>query len=198
MKKILFIIGLMFLGTKLYAQKMHNDIKRYDYREADMYDGAVYSVLQITDLVTNEKECKLRVTFTYEKNGVDYRVVLFYSDGVVAEMIKTFNYLINAQFEPVNKGEKSFICCEVGEGIYFKYNLSTRHLDLMVRVVDSKNNEEDCIFRVDDGKNKEAETQRLAGIDRNEIGEFQSLLQRIENAFANYGRNMKDSTITNE
>ena len=67
---------------------MPNDLKRYDYKETDRYDGATYSVLKITDCVTNEEEYKLRVTYSFEEYKVEHKVVLFYSDDVVAEIIK--------------------------------------------------------------------------------------------------------------
>ena len=99
MKKILLIIGLLFFCVTAFAQERPSDIKRYDFKKADRYDGAHYSVLKITDCVTDEKEYKLRVVFSYEENKVEYKVKLIYSDGIVAEIIKAFNYLINKIIE---------------------------------------------------------------------------------------------------
>lgn len=165
----------MLFGTTLFAQEMPNDIKRYDFKKADRYDGVMYSVVQITDCITNEKEYKLRIAYSYEENKVEYRVALLYSDGIVAEIIKAFNYLINTQFDTDGYAEESYIVCELGEGAFFKYDLSSRHIDLMV-------------------SNKE-ETRVLAGIDRREIEEFKMLLFRIEKVFSEIGRDLKDAVI---
>ena len=178
MKKLLVIIGLLFLGTIVFAQEMPNDIKRYDFKKADKYDGAHYSVLKITDCVTDEKEYKLKVAFSYEENKVEYKVKLIYSDGIVAEIIKAFNYLINTKFELKHNDEESFIICELGEGAYFKYDIESNHIDLMVTF----NNE----------------NRVLAGINRNEIEEFKTLLFRIEKSFAEMGRDLKDVVNTKD
>jgi hypothetical protein len=183
MKKILLILGMVFLCATMFAQEMPDDIKRYDYKEADRYDGAKYCVLKITDCITNAKEYKLRITYSFEENKIEHKVVLFYSDDVVAEIIKTFNYLVNTRFEPGHKDEESFIVCEVGEGAYLKYNLGNRHIDFMVHVVDDFNRES---------------TRVLAGIDRDEIEEFQSLLLKVEKAFEEQGQKLKDAVISDD
>lgn len=183
MKKLLFVFGFLFFASTAFAQEMPNNLKRYDYKETDRYDGATYSVLKITDCVTNEEEYKLRVTYSFEEYKVEHKVVLFYSDDVVAEIIKTFDYLINTKFETGPQDEESFIVCEVGEGAYFKYNLGKNHIDLMVHMIDSNNRES---------------TRILAGIDRDEIEEFKTLLYRIEKAFLMKGRDLKNAVISND
>ena len=183
MKKLLFVIGFLLFTTTVFAQEMPASVKRYDYKETDRYDGATYSVLKITDCITNEEEFKLRVTFSFEEYKVEHKVVLFYSDDVVAEIIKTYNYLVNTKFENGPQGEDSFIVCEVGEGAFFKYNLGKNHMDLMVHVVDSNNRES---------------TRILAGIDRDEIEEFKTLLSKIEEAFLIKGLDLKKAVISHD
>ena len=182
MKKLLFIIGLMILGTTIYAQETPNDIKRYDYKVADRYDGATYSVLTITDCLTNEKDYRLKIDFSFEENKIDYKCVLYYNEAVVAEMIKVFNYIVDTDFVGV-KGEESFIICDVGSGAYFKYNVNKPHIDLMVLVTDDNNKER---------------TRKLASIDGYEIGEFRTLLLKIEKVFAEKGRDLKDAVNSND
>jgi hypothetical protein len=176
MKKLLLSLVLIMASATLFAQETPNDIKRYDYKRVERYDDATYSVLVITDCVTNEKDYFLKIA--YGENNE-----LYYSDGVVAKILKTFNYLINTKFEPELKGEESFIVCEVSEGFFFRFKPDARHLDLMVRVRLGNNCEEKTVNHL------------LAGINRNEIEEFESLLLKIEKTFAEKGRNLKDAVI---
>ena len=179
MKKILLTLGMVFLCAMIFAQETPNDIKRYDYKKVGRYDEATYSVLVITDCVTNEKEYLLKIA--YGENDM-----LFYSDGVVAKILNTFNYLVNTQFEPELKGEDSYIVCEVSDDFFFRFKPDARHLDLLVRV-----------HLVGDCK-EETVNHLLAGINRDEISQFESLLLKIEKTFAEKGRNLKDAVISDD
>lgn len=181
MKKLLLIFGLVLSITTIYAQEVlegvketPKSIKRYDFKKVDKFQYDTYTVLVITDCLTNEKEYKLQISYhddRYEDDRVSY-----FSDGVVAELLKTFHFLITNQFEPEKSGEKSFIVGEVGEGLYFKLKPDTRRMELFI-------DWDHLLVRI---------------YDEYAIKEFTSLLLKIEKTFAEKGRDLKDAKITDE
>lgn len=170
------IIGLLFFSAVLFAQESPNDVKRYDFKDVGKYDGAKYTVLVITDCVTNEKEFGLKISYSDDKYGDE---VFYYRDGIVRELINTFYYLSNTQFGPELKDEKSFIIGEVCDGLFFQLKPDARHIDLYIR-------------------NHRKENHLLAGINDDEIEEYGLLLFEIEKTFAEKGRELKDAIILDE
>lgn len=166
MKRFLLFIVLVIVASATFAQDKPNDIKRYDFKKVGKYDDVTYTVLVITDCVTNQKEYNLRLSF--------YGNELSFSDGIAAKILSVFNYLINTQFDPELKGEESFIVCEVSEGFYFRFKPDARHLDLVWN------------------------NNVIAGINKDEIKEFQELLSKIEKTFTEKGRDLKDAVIKEE
>ncbi len=186
MKKLLFILGMIFSITTIDAQEMpdcSNSVNRYDFKEIDSFYGGdgdyTYTVLVITNCITNEKEYKLMIsrsgdTYLLDDGIVAYKCLL--NDGVVAELLKAFHYLITTQFKPKMEDEKSFIIYEVCEKLYFKYMLDDHRLELLTDngIIVAKINHDD------------------------EIEEFASLLLKIEKTFDEKGRDLKDAVISDE
>ena len=100
----------------------------------------------------------------------------YFSDGVVAELLKTFHYLITNQFEPERRDEKTFIVGEVGEGLYFKLKPDARRIELFI-------DWDHLLVRI---------------YDEYAIKEFASLLFKIEKTFSEKGRDLKDAVISDE
>lgn len=181
MKKLLVIFGLVLSISTMYAQEMlegvketPKSIKRYDFKEVDRFQYDTYTVVVITDCLTNEKEYKLKISYhddRYEDDRVSY-----FSDGVVAELLKTFHYLITNQFEPERRDEKTFIVGEVGEGLYFKLKPDARRIELFI-------DWDHLLVRI---------------YDEYAIKEFASLLFKIEKTFSEKGRDLKDAVISDE
>lgn len=185
MKKHLLLVGLLLYFSMLYSQEKINGIKemprnfkRYDIVEVDRFQWDTYSVLVITDCITKEKDYKLSIS--YHDNECNCEKVSYFSEGVVAELLKTFYYItntqFNTQFEPELENEKSFIVFDVCENLYFRYRLSGRHLELFI-----DNN------------------HLLAGFsDDNSIKRFASLLLKIEQTFTEKGRDLKNAIISDD
>lgn len=199
MNKLLFIITMLFLGTVLFAQEMPKDIKRYDYKKVGNFQRDTYTVMVITDCITNEKEYKLRVSYSVEfDNGKNETKVLYLSDSVVTEMIKAFSYLTTAKFGSELEEEETFIICDVGEGVYFKFRPNSRRLEVLI----DDNQVKPCIYDVlgdeDDIYNDFRAKKRkhvLSRIDEYEMIEYEQFLQDIEKVFAKKGRDLKDAVI---
>ena len=201
MKKLFFVFGLLFFITKLEAQEVPNSIKRYDLKEVGRFQSDEYAVMVITDCITNEKEYKLRISYRVEfDNGKHETKVLYLSDSVANEMIKAFSYLTTAKFGSKLQGEETFIICEVGEGIYFKFKPNSRQLEVLI----DDDQVKPCIYDVfddDDGIYNEFRAKErkhvLSRIKEYEMNEFGSFLQKIEKTFAEKGRNVR-SAISDE
>lgn len=181
MKKLFFIVfGLIFPVTALYSQELLDGIqetpksvKRYDFIEVDKYQYDTYTVVVITDCLTKEKDYKLKISYDDGNGG---KRVSYFSDGVVAELLKSFYYIIITQFEPVIEGEESYAIFEVCDGLYFKYRINIRRIELFV-------DDNHLLARISDEKG---------------IKEFASLLLKIEKTFAEKGRDLKDAVITDD
>ena len=134
----------------------------------DFKDVGKYDAMTYTVLVIkdcNTNEKTYNLRISYAEN------ILTFSDGIAANILNTFNYLTSTTFEPELKGENSYIVCEVSEGLYFKFKPSAKHLDLIWN------------------------NTLIAGINRDEIKEFESLLKKVESTFAEKGRDLKDAVI---
>ena len=192
MKKLLFVFGLLFFITTLEAQEVPNSIKRYDLKEVGRFQSDEYTVMVITDCITNEKEYKLRISYRVEfDNGKHETKVLYLSDSVVNEMINAFSYLTTAKFEPKFGDEETFIICEVGEGIYFKYKPNFRLLEVLIddnqvkpRIYDVFDDDEG-IFNEFRAKERKHVLSRI--YDTKGFGTF---LQNIKKTFAEKGRDL--------
>lgn len=182
MKKLLLIFGLVLSITTMYAQEMlegdkketFQSINRYDFKEIDRFQYDTYTVLVITNCLTNDKEYKLMIS--YKDDRYEAKRVSYFSDGVVAELLKAFHYLTTAEFAPEREDEKSFIIYEICEDLYFKYRIGERRFELWI-----------------DGDHL------LARIyEEDTLKEYASLLLKIEQTFAEKGRDLKDAKITDE
>ena len=180
------------------------EIKRYDLKEVGTFQYDEYTVMVITDCLTNDKEYKLRVSYSVEFNNDKHETkVLYLSDGVVDEMIKAFSFLYTTEFEPKLEGEESFIIYEISDGLFFKYRISPRRLEVLIddnkvmpSIYDVYDEDADDIYNEYKAKNRQ---HVLAQIDYEyEMKEFGSLLQKIEKAFAEKGRDPKDAVIPND
>lgn len=186
MKKILLIFGLVLSITTMYAQERLEGVKeppqninRYDLKEVGTFQYDTYTVLGITNCVTNDKEYRLMISYIEDdkcgKKGVEKRVAYF-SDGVAAELIKAFHYLNTTEFAPEREGEKSYIIYELCENLYFKYRIGEPCFELWI----------------------DGDHLLVKMFEEKTIKKYASLLLEMEQAFAELGRDLKDAKITDE
>jgi hypothetical protein len=181
MKKLLIILGLVLSISTMYAQELLEDDKepprnicRYDFKEVGKFQNDTYTVLVITNCMTNDKEYKLMIS--YEDYRYEGKKVSYFSDGVVAELLKGFHYLITTEFAPGQEGDKSFVIYEICDDLYFKYRIGERRFELWI-------NEDHLLAKI---------------FEENTIKEYASFLYKIEQTFSEKGRDLKDAKITDE
>ena len=202
MKKFLFIFGLVLSITTMVAQETPKNIKRYDYKKVGEYQYDKYTVMTITDCISNEKEYKLKISYSIElTNKEKEKKVLYLSEAVVAEMINAFSYLYTTIFELGVDGEESFIIYEISNGLFFKYRIYSHHLELIIddnQVMPSIYDvyDDDDIYNEYKAKSRQ---HVLAHIyTESDMKDFGVLLQKIEKTFTEKGRDLKDAVIPDD